>query len=89
MNDDPLDLDDAAKDLFGYEKLLIDFEDFLFPARKENVSNIVNVYAKSSNPNWSNKNGCSSTDVSLEPWRPSAGARRRSKEFMAVVVAML
>ena len=90
MNDETLELDDPSKDLIAYEKLLIDFEDFLFPARKENVSNIVNVYAKTSNPNWSNKNASSSTDVeSLEQWRPSAGARRRSKEFMAVVVAML
>jgi hypothetical protein len=81
FDDEPLNLDDESLALEQWEKLLMNFESFVFPSRLENAGHVVNMYAKDRNA------AGTLTEQPMDNWTPSRATRRSAKEFMAVVVA--
>jgi hypothetical protein len=68
-------------DLTTSHGLLSRAENILFPSRRENNPNVVNVYAKAA-PSVTASSGL------LEDWTPSTAVRKSAKEFMAEVVSL-
>jgi hypothetical protein len=86
MHDESLNLDDRNKSLEQWDRLLSDFEDFLFPSKSEITPDVKNIYSKVSTKDWQSL--ASKHEESLMAWTPASPVQKSAKLFMATVLSM-
>ena len=88
MDEEYLDLE-QSKNLDTWDRLLIDFEDLVFPSKTKNNQKIVvvnNIYAKPSSIAHQQEQLGEESSL-FEPWVPSIAVKRSLKELMAVILS--